>query len=124
MFIATADQRPIPDSEKMSHLKTLLTGTARSAISGMSYSGQFYGAPWSILERKFGRPHVIIDAKMDSLRKLRQVKPHDSIGLIRSSVIVSTFVNVLKEYKQIGVLPPSSTLYVALGKLPQVLIEK
>ena len=55
MFIATVDQRPIPDSEKMSHLKTLPTGKARSAISGMGYSGQFYGAAWSILERSFGK---------------------------------------------------------------------
>ena len=44
MFIATVDQRPIPDSEKVSHLKTLLTGKANSAISGMGYSGQFYAA--------------------------------------------------------------------------------
>ena len=96
MFIATVDQRPIPDSEKMSHLKTLLTGKARSAISGMGYSGQFYGAAWSILERKFGRPHVIIDAQLESLRKASQVKPHDSTGLISFSVIVSNFVNVLR----------------------------
>ena len=87
MSIATVDQRPIPDSEKMSHLKTLLTGKARSAISGMGYSGQFYGAAWSILERKFGRPHVIIDAQLESLRKASQVKPHDSTGLISFSFI-------------------------------------
>ena len=30
------------------------------------------------------------------------MKPHDSTGLISFSVIVSNFVNVLKEYKQIG----------------------
>ena len=84
MFIATVDQRPIPDSEKMSHLKTLLTGKARSAISGMGYSGQFYGAAWSIY------------AQLESLRKASQVKPHDSTGLISFSVIVSNFVNVLK----------------------------
>ena len=77
MFNATVDQRPIPDSEKMSHLKTLLTVKARSAISGMGYSGQFYGAAWSILERKFGRPHVIIDSQLESLRKASQVKPND-----------------------------------------------
>ena len=124
MFIATVDQRPIPDSEKMSHLKTLLTGKARSAISGMGYSGQFYGTAWSILERKFGRPHVIIDAQLESLRKASQVKPHDSTDLISFSVIVSNFVNVLKEYKQIGDLQSSSTLYVAVDKLPQVLKEK
>ena len=124
MFIATVDQRPIPDSEKMSHLKTLLTGKARSAISGMGFSGQFYGAAWSILERKFGRPHVIIDAQLEILRKASQVNPHDSTGLISFSVIVSNFVNVLKEYKRIGDLQSSSTLYMAIDKLPQVLKEK
>ena len=44
MFLATLDQLPIPDSEKMSHLKTVLTGKASSAISGIGYSGHFYGA--------------------------------------------------------------------------------
>ena len=46
MFSATVDQRPIPDSEKMSHLKTLLTGKTRSPISGMSYSILLNGAFW------------------------------------------------------------------------------
>ena len=124
MFIATVDQRPISDSEKMSHLKTPLTGKARSAISGIGYSGQFYGAAWSILERKIGRPHVIIGAQLESLRKASRVKAHDSTGLISFSVIVSNFVNVLKEYKQIGDLQSSSTLYMAVDKLPQVLKEK
>ena len=90
MLIATVDQRPIPDSEQMSHLKTLLKGKAGSAISGISYSGQFYGAAWSILDRKFGRPHVIIDAQLESLRKESQVKPHDSTGLISFSVLFPT----------------------------------
>ena len=35
----TVDNRHIPDSEKMSHLKTLLTGKAKAAVSGMGYSG-------------------------------------------------------------------------------------
>ena len=107
-FIATVDQRPIPDSEKMSHLKTQLTGKARSVISGMGYSRQFYGAAWSILERKFGRPHVFIDAQLESLVKASQVKSHDATGLMSFSVIVSKFVNALKEYKQIGDLQSSS----------------
>ena len=114
----------IPDSEKMSHLKTLLTGKAKSAISGMGYSGQIYSAAWNILERNFGRPHVIIDAQLENLRKANQVKPHDSTGLINFSAIVSNFVNVLKEYKHIGDLQSSSTLYMAVDKLPQVLKEK
>ena len=97
IFIATIDKRMIPDSAKISHLKTLLTGKAKSAISGMGYSGQFYSAAWNILERKFGRPHVIIDAPLESLRKANQAKPRDSTSLINFSVFVSNFVNVLKE---------------------------
>ena len=58
-----------------------------------------------------------------SLRKASQAKPHESTGLISSSVKVSNFVNVLKEYTQIGDLQPSSTHYGS-GKLPQVLKEK
>ena len=118
MFIATVVQRPIPDSVKMRHLKTLLTGKARSAISGMGYSGQFYGAAWSILERKFGRPHVIIDAQLESLHKASQLKPLESTGLISFSVIFLNFMNVLKEYKQIGDLQSSSTLYMAVENYP------
>ena len=124
MFIATVGKRMIPDSEKMTYLKTLLTGKAKSAISGMGYSGLFYSAAWNILERKFGRPHVIIDAQLESLRKANQVKPRDSTSLNNFSVIVSNFVNVLKEYKHIGDLQSSSTLYMAVDKLPQVLKAK
>ena len=62
--------------------------------------------------------------KLESLRKAIQIKPHDSASLTQISVIVSNFVNVLKEYKQIGNLQSSSTLYKAVNKLPQILNEK
>ena len=88
----------------------------------MGYFGQFKGAAWSILERKFGRPHVIIDAQLESLRKASQLKPHNSLGLISFSVMISN--DVLKDYKQIGDLQSSSTLYMAVDKLPQVVKEK
>ena len=90
----------------------------------MGYAGQFYSAAWSILEKKIRRPHVLIDAQLDSLRKANQVKPHDSASLIKFSVIVSKFVNVLKGYEQIGDLQSSLTLYMAVDELPQILKEK
>ena len=114
ILIAIVDKRTIPDSEKMGHLKALLTDKAKSAISGMGYSGQFYSAAWSILERKLGRPQVILDAQLESLRKADQVKPHDSASLIQFSAIVSNILNMLKEYKQNGDLQSSSTLYMAV----------
>ena len=69
-------------------------------------------------------PHVIIDAQLESLRKASHVKPHNSTGLISFSVIVSNFVNLLKEYNQIGDVQSSSTMYMAVDKLPQVLKGK
>ena len=68
-FIAKVDKRPIPDSEKMSHLKTLLTGKEQSAVFEMGQSGLFYGVSWSILEKKFGQPHVIIDTQLEGIQK-------------------------------------------------------
>ena len=123
MFNGTVDQRPIPDPKKMSHLRTLLTGKA-STTSGVGSSGQFYGAARSILERKFGRPHVIIDAQLESRLKANQVKPHNSTCLISFSIIVSNIVTLLKVYKQIGDLQSSSTPYLTVDKQPRVLKEK
>ena len=101
-----------------------VTGGESSAISGMGYSRQFYGVAWSILERKFGRPHVIIDAQLESIRKANQVKPQDATDLISFSVVFSIFSNVLKEYEQIGDLHSSSTLSMIVDKIPQVIKEK
>ena len=56
MFKATVHHRDITDSEKMSHLKTLLTGKAKPAISGMGYSGEFYAQAWELLGRIPGVP--------------------------------------------------------------------
>ena len=79
------------DSGKMSRLKTLHSGQAKSKISVMGYSGRFYSVAWSILEQSFGKPHAIIDAQLESLRKASQVKPHNSASLIliQFSIIVS-----------------------------------
>ena len=82
MFKATVHHRDIPDSEKMSHLKTLLTGKAKSAISGMGYSGEFYAQAWELLERKFGRPYLIVDAQLNILRKQQPIRLHDSMAII------------------------------------------
>ena len=79
-----------------------------------------HGAFW---RGGLGWPHVNIATQLESLRKASQVKPHDSTGLISFSVTVLNFVDVLKKYKQIGDLQSTSTLYMAIDKLTQVLKE-
>ena len=67
---------------------------------------------------------MITDAQLEILLKSSQVKPHNSTGLISFSVIVSKFVNMLKEYQKIGDLQSRSTMFMALEKLSQELKEK
>ena len=73
MFKSTVHHRDIPDSEKMSHLKTLFTGKAKSALSGMGYSGQFYAQAWELLGGKFGRPYLVVETQLNLLRKQQPI---------------------------------------------------
>ena len=108
----------------MSHLKTVFTGKAKSAISGMGYSGEFYAQAWELLGRKFGRPYLIVDAQPNILRKQQPIWLHDSTSIINYSITISNLVNVLKQYNYEGDLRSSSTLQVATEKLPPNLNEK
>ena len=124
MFKATVHHRDTPDSEKMSRLKTLLTGKAKSAISGMGYSREFYAQAWELLGRKFGRPYLIVDAQLNILRKQQPIRMLDSTAIINYSITISNLVNVLKQYNYEGDLSSSSTLQVAIENLPPNLKEK
>ena len=66
---------------------------------------------------------MIIDEQLKSLRKASHLKPHNSANLISFSVIISNFVNVLKDNKQIGNLQSSLTIYMVVDKLPKNLKE-
>ena len=121
---ATVNHRDIPDSEKMTRLKALLTGKAKSAISGMGYSGEFYDQAWELLGRKFGRPYLIVDAQLNPLRKQQPIQMHDSMAIFNCSMTISNLVKVLKQYNYEGDMRSRSTLPVAVEKLPPNLNEK
>ena len=123
MIKARVHHRDIPGSEKMSHMKTLLTGKAKSAISGMGYSGEFYAQAWELLGRKYGRPYLLVDAQLNILRKQQPIRRHDSTTIINYSTTISNLVNVLKQYNYEGDLRSSSALHVAIEKLPPNLKE-
>ena len=101
----------------MSHLKSFLTGKAKSAISGKGYSGEFYAQAWELLGRKFGRPYLIVDAQLNILHKQQPIRMHDSTTTINYSKTISNLVNVLKQYNYEGDLLSSSTLQVVIEKL-------
>ena len=90
----------------------------------MGYSGDFYAQAWELMRRTFGRPHLIVDAQLNILRKQQPIRMHDSTAIIHSLITISKLVNVLKQYSYEGDLPSNSKLQVAIEKLPQNLKEK
>ena len=114
----------MPSSEKMSHLKTLLTGKARAAIASMGFSGDLYGEACALLEGRFGQPYLIVEAQLNTLRNQQVIRMHDSKSLVCYSTTISNVVSVLKHYKYEGDLRSGATLQIAIEKLPPNLKEK
>ena len=90
----------------------------------MGYSGEFYPPAWELLGRKFGTPYLIVDAQLNTLRKQQPIRMYDSTAIISYSITISNLVNVLKQYNYEDDLQSSSTLQVAIEKLPPNLKEK
>ena len=55
MFVATAINRVIPNTEKFIHLKLLLIGKAKAAIASVGYRGELYAEAWASREPRIGR---------------------------------------------------------------------
>ena len=79
---------------------------------------------WSLLERKFGKPHVIVSAQLEKITTYPIVKMHNSESIMQYSLVVSSLVNVLAEYKYHHDLYSRSNLQLVLSKLPPNLKDK
>ena len=66
-FISTVNSAILSDDEKLTYLKTLVVGKAKSAIAEYSYSGVLYKDALATLQRKFGQPHAVVGAHLDKL---------------------------------------------------------
>ena len=69
----------------------LSSGKAEPAISGVGYLGSFYSQVWSLPELKLGRPHLIVEAQLETLRKQQPIKAHNSHALINYSITITIF---------------------------------
>ena len=54
IFQATVHAANIDDSVKMNHLKTMVTGKAKEAITGLGYKAEMYNVAWNTLVQNFG----------------------------------------------------------------------
>ena len=117
MFQSTVRRSSLSNDEKMSHLKTLLTGAARKSVQGLSYSGAMFSAAWSTLERKFGQPQLIISAQLSRIQSNPTMRYEDSKSLVEFADIVSNFVGFLQQCGYSNDLFSSSKLEIVTRKL-------
>ena len=118
LFTATIHNAPIDDNAKMSHLKTLVKGKAKAAFAGLGYSGVMYSAAWNALVTSFGLPQTIVNSQMKRIHLRPFIKSHDSAAIIKYAQLITTCVNVLKQFGFTGDLYSESVLNSALRKLP------
>ena len=85
---------PINDNAKMSLLKTLVKGKAKTTIAGIDYSGALYHTAWDTLVRNFGRPQTVINAQMKLIHAYPLIKFPDSAAIIKYSQLITTCASV------------------------------
>ena len=117
LFQATVHAANIDDSVKMNHLKTMVTGKAKEAIAGLGYTAEMYNVAWNVLVRNFGKPQMVVNARLKRIYSFPSMKPYDGTALIKFARIVSSCVNVLTQFNYVGDLNSEGVLGSATRKL-------
>ena len=122
-FISTVDSAILSDDEKLTYLKTLVVGKAKSAIAEYSYSGVLYKDALATLQRKIGQPDAVVGAHLDKLSNFPPLKMHNSENVIGFSSAISGLVAVFKSLSFNDDLKSVNLLNQAVSKLPPNLKE-
>ena len=117
-FKSAIDSTTLSDDVKLTYLKTLVTGKAKTAIAEFAYCGTMYRDALQTLERKFGQPHAVVTAYLDKLSSVPPLKMHNSESIISYSATISGIVGVFRSLKYYHDLSSASLLGQAVQKLP------
>ena len=83
--------------DKFNHLRSLLKGSARDAVSGLMLTEVNYAEAISILKRRFGNKQQIISKHMDILMSIEAVtSPHNVKALRHFHDVVESNIRSLK----------------------------
>ena len=77
-FKSVLDSHSLFDDVKLTYLKTLVTGEAKTAIAEFASCGVMYKDIVKTLERKFSQPQAVVSAYLDKLSSLSPLKMHNS----------------------------------------------
>ena len=103
---------------KLTYLKTLVTGKAKTPIAKFAYCGTMYQDALETLERKFGQPHAVVSAHLEKLSGLSPLKMPNSENVIDFSATISALVGVSRSLKYEHDLSSAALLGQAVQKLP------
>ena len=122
-FKSAIDSQSLTDDIKLTYLKTLVTGKAKTAIAEFAYCGVMYKDALKTLERKFGQPQAVVSAHLEKLSSFPPQKMHNSDNIIDFSATISSLVVVFKSLSYDADLKSASLLNTAVQKLPPNLKE-
>ena len=122
-FRSAIDSAPLSNYVKLTYLKTLVTGKAKTAIAEFAYCGTMYQDALKTLERKFGQPQAVVSAHLDKLNNFPQLKMHNSDNVIAFSATISAMVGVFRSLKYEHDLSSAALLGQAVQKLPSNMKE-
>ena len=122
-FKSAIDTQSLTDDVKLTYLKTLVTGKAKTAIAEFAYCGVMYKDALKTLERKFGQPQAVVSAHLEKLSSFPPLKMHNSDNIINYSATISSLVGVFKSLSYDADLKSASLLNTAVQKLPPNLKE-
>ena len=122
-FKSAIDSAPLTDDVKLTYLKTLVSGKAKTAIAEFAYSGTMYKDALKTLERKFGQPQTVVSAYLDKFANYPPAKMHNSDSIISYSATVSSLTGVFRSLNYLQDLSSASLLGQAVQKLPPNLKE-
>ena len=117
-FKSAIDSQSLTDDVKLTYLKTLVTGKAKTAIAEFAYCGAMYKDALRTLERKFGQPQAVVSAHLDKLNSIPPLKMHNSDNIINYSGCISSLVGVFKSLSYDSDLKSAALLNTAVQKLP------
>ena len=98
-FRSAIDSASLSNDVKLTYLKTLVTGKAKTAILEFAYCGTTYHDALKTLERKFGQLQAVVSAHLDKLNSFPPLKMHNSDNVIAFSATISAMVGVFRSLK-------------------------
>ena len=117
-FKSAIDSQSLTDYVKLTYLKTLVNGKAKTAVAEFAYCGAMYKDALRKLERKFGQPQAVVKVHLDKLISFPTLKMRNSDNIINYSGCISSLVGVFKSLSYDSDLKSAVLLNTAVQKLP------